>query len=257
MKKIKNELSNASGILYKLQKHSKNPKFKNLSLNELKRAKLFKQEAKNTKYRKYKRGSIVLVDFGLNHGSEFSFPHFAIVLDKKDNPSSQKLTVVPLTSKKGKDNINLEKEIYNRIFYYIERLANDYREIHDIIQNLFNFSETIPSNDTIIRTDNPKYLSFVKRHDTEDVPTLLTLKDLIFWQSEDAVKIGELKKHYEKYKKNSYAKVDNITTVSKLKICLPINDFDPISNAVVSDNVLLEIEHAFAKRYLSNNIHID
>ena len=50
------------------------------------------------KYKKYSRGTILLVDFGENVGYEFNGKHFAIVLNKNDSEKSGKLMVIPLTS---------------------------------------------------------------------------------------------------------------------------------------------------------------
>lgn len=55
------------------------------------------------KYKKYSRGTILLVDFGENVGFEFNGKHFAIVLNKNDSEKSGKLMVIPLTSKDKKN----------------------------------------------------------------------------------------------------------------------------------------------------------
>nr|AAP55250.1 unknown [Staphylococcus aureus] len=52
------------------------------------------------KYKVYRRGSIIYVDLGKGVGEEFSFKHFCLVLNNKDNARNGKLTVIPLTSKK-------------------------------------------------------------------------------------------------------------------------------------------------------------
>ena len=61
-------------------------------------------------YKKYQRGTIVKVDFGIGIGSEMSQVHFAIVLNNYDNYKNNVLTVIPLTSNKGKFNLNLKYE---------------------------------------------------------------------------------------------------------------------------------------------------
>lgn len=64
-------------------------------------------ENNETKYRVYNRGTIIKVDFGVSLGSEMSQVHFAIVLNNYDNPKNNVLTVIPLTSKKSKYNLDL------------------------------------------------------------------------------------------------------------------------------------------------------
>ena len=53
---------------------------------------------------KYEQGQIIFVDFGCGIRHEFSYPHYAIVLNTRDRKKNDLLTVVPLTSKKEKHN---------------------------------------------------------------------------------------------------------------------------------------------------------
>ena len=55
----------------------------------------------------FPQGTLVYVDFGINYGSEFSSYHYAITLNKNDSKKDNTITVVPLTSKEGKQNIKL------------------------------------------------------------------------------------------------------------------------------------------------------
>lgn len=65
-------------------------------------------------YYHFDRGAVIRVNFGVNPGSEFSFTHFAIVLEKHDNSRKSTLTVLPLTSKKGKNRYSLGKDLFNQ-----------------------------------------------------------------------------------------------------------------------------------------------
>lgn len=90
-------------------------------------------------YKTYGRGTIVKTDFGIGIGSEISQIHFAIVLNNYDNPKNNILTVIPLTSKKGKFNINLGAIIstmfVEKIDKQIKQLASKKRNtINDIIK---------------------------------------------------------------------------------------------------------------------------
>lgn len=53
---------------------------------------------------KYEQGQIIFLDFGCGVGREFSYPHYAIVINNDDRKKNHVLTVVPLTSKKEKHN---------------------------------------------------------------------------------------------------------------------------------------------------------
>ena len=101
---------------------SKKLPYKFVYLNDwlLKKSKILKKEAellekkiKNSKikndnnYKTYQRGTIIKADFGIGIGSEMSQVHFAIVINNYDNPKSNVLTVIPLTSKQNRFNLNL------------------------------------------------------------------------------------------------------------------------------------------------------
>ena len=72
----------------------------------------------------YRRGQVILVDFGYRIGSELGGAHYAVVMDVRSSKHNNQLTVVPLRSNKGKDtrylsiytvNIGTEvKDILNR-----------------------------------------------------------------------------------------------------------------------------------------------
>ena len=50
------------------------------------------------KLKAYKQREIILVDFGFNVGSEFGGRHYAVVLEKENNPRSGVILVAPITS---------------------------------------------------------------------------------------------------------------------------------------------------------------
>ena len=66
------------------------------------------------KFKRYKRGDVIKVNFGHRIGREHGGLHYAIVLDVKNPLQSNLLTVVPLTS--VKEHTNLEKLGKDRIF---------------------------------------------------------------------------------------------------------------------------------------------
>ena len=68
----------------------------------------------NMKFKRYKRGDVIKVNFGHRIGREHGGLHYAIVLDVKNPLQSNLLTVVPLTS--VKEHTNLEKLGKDRIF---------------------------------------------------------------------------------------------------------------------------------------------
>ena len=72
------------------------------------------------KYKKYKRGDVIKVNFGHRIGREHGGLHYAIVIDNNNALASNTITVIPLSSFKtnmdsnhlGKDRLFLDTEIY-------------------------------------------------------------------------------------------------------------------------------------------------
>lgn len=86
----------------------------NLLQNEYNDLKKRKHQKKT--YQSFKPGTIVSIDLGVNIGFEFSGRHYAITLSRYDSNKEGTIMVVPLSSKDGKDRINLGRSLYiNRI----------------------------------------------------------------------------------------------------------------------------------------------
>ncbi len=90
-------------------------KFTNFEISKLDESNtlLFEINNNNKYYKRYKRGSIVRVKFGVNIGSEFSGEHFAIVVSKGDTMMNPTLHVIPITSKKHTKTLNIGSILYN------------------------------------------------------------------------------------------------------------------------------------------------
>nr|DAE74046.1 MAG TPA: PemK-like protein [Caudoviricetes sp.] len=74
--------------------------------------------------RVYKRGTIIKADFGVGIGSEMSQIHFAIVISKYDNPKNDTLTVIPLSSKTKKHNLNLETLVIDKLIEELDKIMD-------------------------------------------------------------------------------------------------------------------------------------
>ncbi len=84
-------------------------KFTNFEISRLQESEtlLYEINAKPKYFKRYNRGRIIKVRFGVNVGSEFSGDHFAIVISKNDTAYNPILHVIPITSKKHRTCINL------------------------------------------------------------------------------------------------------------------------------------------------------
>ena len=90
---------------------------------------LYEIENKPLYFRRYSRGSIVKVRFGVNIGSEFSGDHFAIVVSKGDTAYNPVLHVIPISSKKHKRCVYLGNVLI--LDSEIEKLRLDYSKESD------------------------------------------------------------------------------------------------------------------------------
>ena len=185
----------------------------------LKNSKLLLSEANkfesssNQIYKTYKRGTIIKADFGVNIGSEMSQVHFAIVLNNYDNPKNNVLTVIPLTSKASKYNLDLKNLIIDKL---IKKVQKELLKIG--INEEFNIEDK-----TLTAEDKTKIRKLY---------TILT--------------------YYKSNKMNTYACSSLITTISKTRILKPINEYDFIGKEKcpkeVMDKIDKELIEKFTKR---------
>lgn len=261
IKKKCKSLDHSNETFKNIVENCNNPKFTNLDRWQNFQAQSFKEEntlKNNSKYKYYKRGTIVFVNFGTSIGSELSGHHFAIVLNRKDNPYSRTLTVLPLTSKNKKSNINLGNELIRGVFVETKK------QIYKIISSILNIKqytvyddlslEVTTSDNSILKNNDANYyimnelsclltegisnFTISKENDLEDLQNRL----------EQLLRITD---YYSAKKEDSYAIVSSVTTISKLRINKPINDFDPIGKIRVSESVLKDIDRSIAKTILN------
>lgn len=133
--------------LFSIVEKVNNKKFNYLKYWRFKESKLLLRELKYPRkyFNKYKRGTIIKVDFGVNIGSEFSQIHYAIVLNKDDNRLNNILNVIPLTSKDKNGNYNIGNILFDNFMENIDlnlkklklELKNKENSINEL-QNEFN-----------------------------------------------------------------------------------------------------------------------
>lgn len=176
----------------------------------------FKKENNQQAYITYPRfeyGTIIKVDFGINTGSELSNPHFAIVLEKFDSTKSDSITILPLSSQPKKHNLPLSdliiEEFTKRLTKYIEELKG---ELEEIAQSKNVMNKAI---------EKQKELKMVQK----------------------------MIDYYSNYAKNSYACINQITTISKKKIVHPKNKFDIIGRAKCNSKTMKYISKELIKKY--------
>lgn len=191
--------------------HNKFDSFEDWELMRSKRL-LYEISKENNKFKRFPRGSIVKVDFGVNIGNEFSQQHFAITLNKQDNIYNGLITVIPLTSKPKSGRKNLGSLIVDM---YISNLKLELKKLQS------------------------KY----KKVDIQNCEFVNNFKNEI-------KQINKILKYYKKTKENlSYACVDQIRTISKLNILPAINDYDIVGKKVCDKSIMDIIDKEIVKKY--------
>ena len=164
----------------------------------------------------FKRGTVVMANFSPQVGSEIKGKHFAIVLTKKDRNNNELLTVIPLTSKYHKYHLDLVDEIKNSIWTGISVVQNN---MHRDLSN-------------------------------KDIPPL----ELLEITTEASQMQMAVLRRYVGLKEHSYAKIHQITTISKLRIVKPVNVLDPIRRLKVSNEVLDKIDKKIVELFTTIDI---
>lgn len=105
---------------------------------------------RNSKYLKYKRGSIIKVNLGYRIGSEFGGLHYCIVLDKNDSPKKPTLTVIPLTSNTKRNHYPEDVYLGDNVTIAIkERISEVQQNINLVMSNLDKKKEEKIDDDLI------------------------------------------------------------------------------------------------------------
>ena len=165
------------------------------------------EDSFNPSYLKtYSRGDIIKVNLGYNIGNEEGGLHYCVVVDKHNAKNSGIITVIPLTSYKGKDihysSVFLGDEIYKNFKEKYDKLMLE-------LSNKINSTDVEHSSQEEIRSALDD-LNFIKRMDSE----------------------------MSKMKKGSIALVSQITTISKQKIYDPQKTSDVLSGLKLSNTSL-------------------
>lgn len=220
--------SKISSYLKKLMKtHPKKAELISYWVHDFIRMTNFEDIFKPTKNKRYKKGDIIKVHLGFNIGSEEGGLHYAVVLEKNNSQSSPVITIAPLTSisssdnpKKGKRNgeINLGDEL----FLVLARKCEG--EIDKLNKSIEEAQKSEPKKrKKIMKTLNSNKLDIEK-----------TLNEI------------------KKMKNGSICLINQITTVSKIRIYDPKKSGDVLHGIRFSNKTLDLIDENIKKFFLKN-----
>lgn len=219
------------------------------------------KETLPSRYYHYDRGTIIRVDFGVNMGSEFCGLHFAIVLDKRDNNHKKTLTVVPLTSKNKSGRFYLGKEIFNQTTNILNQQSIELKqktdhilqELKDIILNGIdnNKKDTVKKEfikfDKGIVTDTLNNIIISGKYNQNEVKQL---KDEVYNNNKEIDSLSKVISIYSRYNKDTYVRLSDITTISKLRI-RRINKYDPSGRIKLNSQQMALISDKLMDLYIN------
>ena len=167
----------------------------------------------------FKRGDIIQVNLGFNLGSEQGGLHYAVVLDNNNLQSSPVVTIIPLSSGTAED-------AYNRDLY----LGN---ELYEKVKARYDSLKTDIRNDLAERWKTIQVIkNLTAQSDNEiqvDSETLKLIKEIEVQTEKlerEEKRLDVYKKEVEKLKRGSIALMEQITTISKMRIYKPKNRED-------------------------------
>lgn len=225
-----------------------------------------------------KRGSIVYADFGFNVGREYGGLHYAIVLNKTDSRSNHLLHVLPLTSVKETTDISNLKyfqfligdEVFQLLINKAKRKITELTELYNRFSKkddeLHKRAEMVES----LIEDNKKAFETLKNLPSSDIDDssikqILTINKNIDFASdqadkirqeaeENAILLAELKEKLEYAKKfilktenmnkDSIVLLNQVTTISKMRLRDPKNNNSILNSIVLSDDTMDKIDEA-------------
>lgn len=221
---------------------------------------------------KYKRGQVIKVHLGYNIGSEEGGLHYAIVLDKNNSVNSPVVTIVPLTSLKPNVDVSnirsalgdifLGNELYRsldskfkslslHILNEIEQCRSDLKVFdkeETELETLFNEKIAEVANVETIQGFTEVMAEFdKKKQDLQDLNT--KIRKRIENLEKEHSSLARTGKEIEKMKIGSIALVNQITTISKIRIYDPKNQYDILSNIRISNEALDKIDKALSSMY--------
>jgi mRNA-degrading endonuclease toxin of MazEF toxin-antitoxin module len=174
-----------------------------------------------------KRGAVVCVEFGYRIGRELGGRHYAVVLDANNSIHSNTVTVVPLGSKKesSKDDVYnaiLEDGIYGTVIHKLDALIESARKtLEDAAKVKKEIEGTIGEEQTALEE--------LRQGKIKSAQALIDQANI--WIKE----ITHLKT-------GSVAKIDQVTTISKMRISQPLKKNHPLYGVRLSERDLDKID---------------
>lgn len=213
----------------------------------------------------YKRGNVVKINFGFNVGSEYGGLHYGIVLDNKNNRNSPVLTVIPLTSVKNNrpthnNSVELGNEIYRSLKLKYDTISKSLKdEQREIITTLSAFSSLIETSTKTLADaeecdkgsiEYSQKLNIVKKY----IDDAAELQDIWLHKkkhnNEEQEYLSKIGTEISQMKEGSIALVNQITTISKMRIFDPRNLKGVLAGISISEEGMEKINKKIKELYV-------
>ena len=193
---------------------------------------------------RYKRGNVISLNFGFNIGSEHGGLHYAIVLDNDNKQSSPVVTVIPLSSGNEEDtydrDVFLGNELYDKLNAKYNKLITQVdEEISELTKTVEILKKTIKVN---FETEEGLPNDVIEH--------LNTLENRVDKLIREKKTLQVYEKEISKLKSGSIALMEQITTVSKMRIYKPKYSSDLLYGVKFSDGAMDKINEKLKELYL-------
>lgn len=206
---------------------------------------LDEQKFDYSKIPSYKRGDVISVNLGFNVGSEQGGLHYAIVLNNDNQQSSPVITIVPLSSGKEEDtfprDIFLGNELYDKLKSKYNKLD---AKIKSELQEAIRIQKVIQDSLKNLK-DNP-----TRNAETNLANLLTSIEQKINTLNTAKKTLNIYNKELQKLKKGSIALMEQITTVSKMRIYKPKNSNDLLYGIKYSDGAMDKINERMKELFI-------
>lgn len=186
----------------------------------------------------YKRGNIVKLNFGFNIGAEYGGLHYGIVLDNKNAHSSPVVTIIPLTSVKDtkeihSNSVDLGNDIYRLLKLKYDTISKALKEEQQEIESALSLFKQLVrlTKQTVGELQKCEQGSEEFKKKLADAQDYLeasyklqdTWKEKEAHNKEQQEYLDKIGLEISHMKEGSIALVNQITTVSKMRIFDPRN----------------------------------
>ncbi len=189
-----------------------------------------------TSLKRYKRGEIIQVHLGYKVGSEEGGLHYALVLDNENSINSPVITIVPLTSiKPNKDLTRLRKgELNLGDILYQKLYAKALNKLKSMESKNQQYEDALASVE-----ENSTAYNLLKEQRDNDADISQSEFDLV----------NKIILEIKKMKTGSIALLNQITTISKIRIYDPKTTHDVLSGIRLPDDELDRLDAAIIDLY--------